>query len=184
MMHALLFALWFFWCAGVATMVPVFAAHLPGLRQWDTPMDFGRSWQGKRLLGNHKTWRGLTTGVAAGTFWFWVQILMYKHSSYIRSFCPLDFAASWALWIGFLLSLGAILGDALGSFFKRRVGINSGHTWFPVDQIDHIVGGLALSTIAVRLSIGQYLLILLIWFLIHLIVGAIGYKLKLKGAPL
>ena len=31
-----------------------------------TPVDFGRSWHGKRILGDGKTWCGLVGGCSAG----------------------------------------------------------------------------------------------------------------------
>ena len=45
-------------------LVPNSAAVLFG---GGTPVDFGRTWKGKRILGDGKTWRGLFGGVAAGT---------------------------------------------------------------------------------------------------------------------
>jgi CDP-2,3-bis-(O-geranylgeranyl)-sn-glycerol synthase len=83
-----------------------------------------------------------------------------------------------------LLSFGALFGDMVKSFFKRQLGVASGKSWFPFDQIDYIVGGLAFSAIVVRLEATQYISVLVVWFALHLISSYIGYLLKLKKDPI
>ena len=47
----------------IPALLPNSAAVLFG---GGTPIDFGRSWRGARILGDGKTWRGLFGGVFAG----------------------------------------------------------------------------------------------------------------------
>lgn len=179
--HDLLFALWFFVPAGVANVAPVLANKMPVLGSWQTPLDFGHHFRGQRLFGAHKTWRGLITGLIVGTLTLWLQVSLCQHSAWlVRVSQPLDYATLPILRLGLLMSFGALAGDALKSFFKRQVGVPSGHSWFPFDQLDYIVGGLLLSAFVVRLPAVLYAWTVVIYFLLHLIFSYLGYLLKLK----
>ena len=124
--------LWYFLPAFVANMTPVFVRRV---RLLDTPVDFGVKFHGERLLGEHKTWRGLAFGVLAGTLIFLLQQCV------VVPFALFDYQQMpWIL--GALLSSGALLGDLLKSFIKRRIHIKPGTSWYGFDQIDYIVGGL------------------------------------------
>lgn len=159
-MNIIFNAFFFFLPAGIANMVPVIVAKIPGLKKWDAPLDFGKKFRGKRILGDHKTIRGFVSGIVAGCI---VALVLYQ-----------------SLLLGFLLSFGALAGDSIKSFFKRQMGIASGKSWFPFDQIDYIVGGLLLSVFVVRLSLISYSAIFLLYFFLHLLITMIGYFLKLK----
>ena len=102
--HAL-HALIFFLPAGISNMVPVFASKLPVLRNWNTPLDFGKTYKGKRIFGKNKTWRGLLSGIVAGTL---VAMLVYS------TYWHVDLLA---VLIGSSMSAGALIGDAVESFF-------------------------------------------------------------------
>ncbi|CAN5151559.1 CDP-2,3-bis-(O-geranylgeranyl)-sn-glycerol synthase [soil metagenome] len=181
-MQELLFVLWFFWPAGVAILIPVLAAHTPGLTKWTAPMDGGRTYKGKRLLGDNKTWRGFVTGTLAGLLWFAVQMWWYDHSSYVQAMSPLDYTTLTALLVGLAVSGGALIGDAVASFFKRQLEVAPGKSWFPWDQIDFIIGGMLLSLPFVQLPLWVYVLTLPVWIGIHLIFGALGYVFKFKDS--
>ena len=45
------------------------------------------------------------------------------------------------------ICFGALFGDIIESFFKRRIGKNRGENWIPFDQLDFIVGVLIFSFI-------------------------------------
>jgi CDP-2,3-bis-(O-geranylgeranyl)-sn-glycerol synthase len=182
--HRILFALWLFWPAGIATLLPVLAAHVPLLKRWNTLMDFGRSWQGRRLLGDHKTWRGFLAGWLGGSIWAWTQSILYQHSTFIQGIYPAGFNSDVFIWVGIVVSLGAVFGDAVGSFAKRQLDIPSGESWFPWDQLDFIFGGLLLSLLVVRLPWQQYLIIPAVWLCIHLLFGFLGFITKLKPAAI
>jgi CDP-2,3-bis-(O-geranylgeranyl)-sn-glycerol synthase len=178
----ILFALWLFWPAGVATLLPVLAAHAPLVRRWNQAMDGGRSWRGKRILGDHKTWRGFLAGWIGGSMWALTQSIWYDHSAFVQGIYPEHFNTDLFLLTGVLISLGAVIGDAIGSFFKRQLDIPSGKSWFPWDQLDFILGGVALSLITVRLLLSEYILILIVWLVVHLIFGVLGYVTKTKNS--
>ncbi len=185
MSHDILFALWFFMPGGFANATPIIAAHLPGLRNLNLPMDFGLSFRGKRIFGEHKTWRGLIAGLAIGVLIVWLQTLAFHHYGWAQSIAaPLNYGSLSFVALGAALGVGALMGDAIESFLKRQFSIAAGHTWFPFDQLDFVIGGTLLSAVYVRLPAVDYGLILLIWFGMHLLFSYIGFLLKLKDRPL
>jgi CDP-2,3-bis-(O-geranylgeranyl)-sn-glycerol synthase len=138
----ILFALWFFLPAGVANATPIFMAKLPVLRDWNAPIDLGKSYRGKRILGDHKTWRGLITGILAATLTLWLQQLAVRHYGWAKTLTSdVDYATLPTLVLGPLFGFGALAGDAIESFFKRQRGTPPGQGWFPFDQTDYIIGG-------------------------------------------
>lgn len=179
----LLMAFWFFLPAGVANMGPVFAAKLPGLRHWNTPLDFGRTYRGKRIFGPHKTWRGLVAGIVLATLVLAVQKYLFTYT-WAQEISWMNYRADGVWIVGPLLGAGALLGDAIESFFKRQKGVASGEVWFPFDQTDYILGGLLLAAPVVPYSIGLIASIFAIYFGLHVIVAYLGYRIGLKDKPI
>jgi CDP-2,3-bis-(O-geranylgeranyl)-sn-glycerol synthase len=177
-------ALWFLLPAAIANATPILVAKMPGLKQLDAPIDGGRKWRGKELFGPHKTWRGIVSGMVIATLILWLQIMCYKQFDWARTAADSVRYDHLSLWLGPVFGLGALGGDALKSFFKRQFGVSSGESWFPFDQLDYIIGSLALSLFFVRLTVVQYVLICLVWFVMHLVASYIGYLLKLKDSPI
>lgn len=185
MMSELLFALWFFLPAGLANAAPVLAARLPGLNDWNTPLDLGKTFRGRRIFGANKTWRGLLAGLLVASLAVAVQHWLAVNASFPNFFSGnVNYFLSNILWLGPLLGLGAIGGDALESFAKRQVGVKPGQSWFPFDQIDYILGGLLLSLVIVRLGLQDYALILITWFVLHLATVYFAHKLGLRADPI
>jgi CDP-2,3-bis-(O-geranylgeranyl)-sn-glycerol synthase len=179
-----LFVVWFFLPAGLANMTPIFAAKLPLLSRLNVPLDCDVTFRNKRLFGNHKTVRGLISGLIIGILTVYLQVFLYAHIPLIRSFVSLDYTTLNPFLLGLLASLGALTGDALRSFFKRQRGIAPGKSWFPFDQIDYVIGGVVFTAFYIRLTIWQYILLFVIWFWLHPLATFIGYLLKLKDRPI
>lgn len=185
MLTDILFVLWFFLPAGLANMVPILVAKMPGLKAFDAPIDGGATFRGKRIFGAHKTWRGLITGMLAATFILWLQQLAAAHIAAIATLTAQVNYAELPLWIvGPLFGFGALAGDAIESFFKRQKGVPPGKSWFPFDQIDYIIGGALAVLPFVRLYFWQYIVLLVIWLLVHLVASYIGYRTKFKDEPI
>lgn len=184
MLHHVLFAFWFLLPAALANVTPILVAVVPGLRRWQAPMDGGRIFRGKRLLGTHKTWRGLVSGTLVATLVLGLQQLAYRDYAWAHTVADGVNYNHLPLFLGALFGLGALGGDALESFFKRQKNIESGKTWIPFDQLDYIVGGLLLSLPCVILSASQYIIIVVIWFIVHVVASYIGWMLDLKEQPI
>ena len=183
-MNDILFAIWFFLPAGIANVVPVLIAKAPLLSEWKTPVDLGLKLRGKPVLGPHKTIRGLVGGTFAGFLIFALQVQAYESYQWAREVSGgLDYS-ELSLWIGVLLAFGALFGDLVKSFFKRQINVISGKSWFPFDQLDYIIGGLLFSSMIVVLEAKQYILIIIIWFLLHLLTSYLGYLTKFKSDPI
>jgi len=176
-------AFWVFLPAGIANMSPVLANKIPLLNKWTTPLDFGKSWHNKRISGNNKTWRGLIFGTFGGGLCGWL-IFIIQPSIFENVARSTSFSNIHAILLGCALGFGALFGDAVESFFKRRRNVASGEKWFPFDQLDYIIGGLIFAFPLIRLSLSSVAQVLIIYFMLHLIVSYIGYLLKLKDKPI
>ena len=112
------------------------------------PVDFGKNWRdGKRILGDGKTWRGLFAGAFVGmTCGFGLAVVARYAAMSDFAFLGLSDFEGFPLMIPIIFSLcfGALLGDMVKSFFKRRVGKNRGEDWLLFDQLDFIIGALLL----------------------------------------
>jgi CDP-2,3-bis-(O-geranylgeranyl)-sn-glycerol synthase len=114
-----------------------------------TPIDFGKNWRdGKRILGDGKTWRGLISGAFVGlTGGFGLSVAAKYINMSDFAFLGLNDFTGFPLMIPIIGSIcfGALLGDIIKSFFKRRIGKRRGEDWIPFDQIDFVLGVLFFS---------------------------------------
>jgi CDP-2,3-bis-(O-geranylgeranyl)-sn-glycerol synthase len=187
-------ALWLMLPAYLSNMLPVFVGG-------GTPIDLGRNWKdGKRILGNGKTWRGLLLApLLAALLTYGLQFAV-ENTAWGRDYGFPGWGPSpWWFVLAYFMGLGALTGDAVESFFKRRTGRDRGAPWFPFDQLDFVVGGLlfALVTSTLLALTGavtpnhflaeftwpRLLAILLLTPALHLLVNFIGYKIGAKDVP-
>nr|MDO8080708.1 CDP-2,3-bis-(O-geranylgeranyl)-sn-glycerol synthase [Candidatus Freyarchaeota archaeon] len=84
---------------------------------------------------------------------------------------------------GFLLSFGALIGDLIGSFIKRRLNLERGQPAPPLDQLDFITGALVFSFIVFIPPLEIIIILLVLTPVIHLTANIVGYKLRLKKEP-
>ncbi len=149
------------------------------------PIDFGKSFvDGRRILGDGKTWRGFAGGVAGGILTANVQYAVEKSFS-IGIFSSLSFTEF--LILSLLLSSGAMIGDCIGSFIKRRAGYERGARFLIVDQLTFLIVALILSSLYPpfwKLYSPEVILAgVIITPLLHLGINYIAFKLKLKEVP-
>lgn len=159
-----------------ANMAPVFAKHIFS-RKVLSPIDLGAKVGGHPLFGKHKTFGGFIFGVVIGIATGYIQFLLYPH---LKDFCLVDYSALW-MQLGFLLGLGAITGDLVESFFKRRFNLKSGKLWLPYDELDFSIGALIFASPVYFLGWINSGLILLISMLGDILVGWIGYLLHIRS---
>lgn len=149
-----------------------------------TPLDFGKSdSKGIRWIGDGVTWRGLIAGTIIGMITGALQgclapmILPLTESSLIA---PMITDIANGILIGFLLGFGALLGDAAGSFLKRRFGIGRGKPAPFLDQLDFIIVALILVSPVAELNLTFVVLALILTLIIHLATNTGAYLLGLK----
>ena len=151
-------------------ILPAYCANaVPVLVGGGLPLDFGKNfYDGKPIFGKNKTFRGFFFGLVVGTLVGLLEAFFFTEY-------PISF--------GFLLSLGALLGDLAGAFLKRRIGLAPGELLPVVDQIDFIIGALVFSLPFNVLSLELALIVLLITPPLHIITNFTAYKIGLKSNP-
>jgi CDP-2,3-bis-(O-geranylgeranyl)-sn-glycerol synthase len=118
-----------------------------------TPIDFNKKYKdGKRILGDGKTWNGLiiggfigvVAGFAMATAAPIINQILFENN--VDTLTVTDFFG-FPFMIPIIASItyGALLGDIIESFFKRRRNIKRGQDWIPFDQLDFILGVLFFS---------------------------------------
>ncbi len=182
-MTLLLLALWSFFPAGLANMAPVFAKRIPMPEALGRPVDLGKSFRGKRIFGDNKTFRGFVAGFIFALAGVWMQRELFPTCSS----CQLEFQNYMAInpvLLAALFTIGALGGDAIESFFKRQLGKKPGSTWFPFDQGDFIIGGLLATWPVMKYSVQLAGVILVMGVVLHVVSTYIGHWLGLKEKPI
>jgi CDP-2,3-bis-(O-geranylgeranyl)-sn-glycerol synthase len=149
-----------------------------------TPVDFGKcDSKGNRWIGDGVTWRGLIAGTIIGIVTGAVQgylapMILPEIGQYLIT--PIVTDVNNGILIGFLLGFGALLGDALGSFIKRRLGIGRGKPAPILDQLDFIIVAIILVSPVVEVNLIFIVIAILLTLIIHLIANTMAYLLGLK----
>lgn len=183
-MNLILEALYLMLPAYIADMTPVFARYLP----WPaTPVDGGKSWRGVRILGDHKTYRGLIAGVIAAVVVVLIQKYLDTSVAFFDAIGLIDYKSlslQKITLIGLLLGGGALVGDMIKSFFKRQMHIEPGKPWIPFDHMDSSIGAVIAISFYFPLSWQHIVIILVISPLIHVLSNVIGYMIKVRKTPI
>ena len=163
-------SLWFIFPAYCANAAPVIFGG-------GKPMDFGKMFfDGTSFLGSHKTWRGFVAGLIVGTLVGLVQTIIFEQIliDYSNQF-------QYSIFLGFLISLGALVGDLTESFIKRRLNQPPGSSLIIADQIDFIIGAFIFSIPVSALSLTSAITILLVTIPIHLLTNMGARMLNMKN---
>jgi len=128
------------------------------------PLDGGRLFlDHKPLFGAHKTVRGTLSGLVVGSLTGLVQGDLLR---------------------GFLLSCGALGGDLLTSFLKRRLNLKPGAPFPVFDQLSFILGAVALVSLVSPAPSGEMVLTIVLATLpIHFLSNFFAFLLGLKDKP-
>ncbi|MBD3208745.1 MAG: CDP-archaeol synthase [Candidatus Nealsonbacteria bacterium] len=183
MVNFILSCLYFFLPAYFTNMTPPLAKKLGILKFLDKPVDFKMKFKGKRVFGSHKTWRGILAGLILGTTVAFIQSLLYTFPS-IQDISFFNYQQINVLFFGLLMSGGALVGDLMNSFLKRRVGIKPGGKFLPLDQTNYVIGaGLFLTLFGeIDISILVWVTLFTLTFFIHIIFNRLGYHLNIHQA--
>lgn len=162
--------------------VPNNAAVLAG---GGRPIDGGRAWGDRRVLGDGKTWRGTAVGTIVGVVVAGLLNLLEPSVSATLGVSLPQFPAVVAVG----LAAGAMLGDILASFLKRRTGRERGAAFPVVDQLDFVV--VALATVFLLapswftdvFTLPVIVAVIVLTPALHLVTNGIAYLLGLKNEP-
>jgi len=180
----MLVGVWLF----LPAMVPNSAAALFGGK---TKMDFGRTWKGKRIFGDGKSWRGFFGGAFSGVL---IGLILIGISSF---WDPVNYGGFGPFWsnvgVLFTLAFGALLGDLTGAFIKRRLGMERGQKAPILDQYDFVAGAFLITALFFPdwvyanyiegWHIAALIFIIVIMFVIHRTANIIAYKMGVKKEP-
>lgn len=155
-------------------MAPVLFKWIPYLNK---PIDAGKTFRNQRIFGDHKTWRGLLSGIIISILVCKIQALFYPN---LTSIALINYEKINEIMLGFLLGLGSLSGDLVKSFLKRQFKIAPGRSWMPFDQIDWIIGSNLLISFYIQLSYPVILSSILILGLLHPAINILGYLLRIK----
>jgi CDP-2,3-bis-(O-geranylgeranyl)-sn-glycerol synthase len=165
------------------------ANSTPVLFGGGAPIDRGMVLRdGHRLLGSGKTIRGFVAGVLLGTLVGIGQSIVAPHlhpimEIYVSVTPAMQDILYMPLPAAFLLSFGALLGDLVGSFLKRRVDIKSGNPAPVLDQLGFILMALILASPFLHPEAIYVAILVIVTLGIHWLSNAIGYLLGLKDHP-
>ena len=109
------------------------------LMKLEIPIDLGRQYKGRPIFGSHKTWRGLFSGIVVGMAVALLQSWLYQFEVF-KNISFINYKEINIFLFGFLMSFGALFGDIIFAFFKRRKNVKPGVSWVPFDQINYVIG--------------------------------------------
>ena len=150
-------------------MLPAYLANVTALAfGGGKPLDFNHNFRdSRRILGNGVTWRGTIIGTIIGITVGLIQGIITGNM--LQGFL-----------LGFTLGGGAMIGDACGSFIKRRLKLESGRPAPILDQLDFVVGALVFASLIVVIPLEMIIIILIISIFFHLGANVIAYLFGIK----
>ncbi len=119
-------------------------------------------------------------GVITGILVAGIQALLFFKSDFFKNNTLINYAQVNFVLVGVLMGLGALLGDLIESFIKRRLNKPSGRPWFPWDQIDWIMGAMVLSWAIYRPSAKVVVVTLVLFTIVHLCSDRVVYRMGIK----
>lgn len=151
-------------------------------------MDFGRKLSDdRRIFGDGKTWRGFFGGIILG---YVVGLICYAIAYALGAASNYPFAIPAVSFAILALSTGSMFGDLVGSFIKRRIGMQSGQNGFLIDQYPFVIFALFFLFLVspvffytVYWNIIAILSIVIITPPLHRAVNIIGFKIGRKNVP-
>ncbi|WP_287585393.1 CDP-2,3-bis-(O-geranylgeranyl)-sn-glycerol synthase [Candidatus Borrarchaeum sp.] len=170
-------AIWF--------ILPAYAANgLPVLFGGGPPIDFGKTLNEKRIFGDGKTIRGFIGGVISGTLvgltLFYVGPILNQSIPESQGLIELSYNPIVAL----LISVGALIGDLVGSFIKRRLNLKRGAPAPVLDQITFLVFAFLFALLIIRPIPLEYVIFLIPLTLgLHLFTNFISWLIGIKKVP-
>ena len=178
----------------VVTLIPAMTANtFAPFTGGGKPVDFGmRRSDGRRYLGDGKTWRGFLGGSISATILGFL-LLLFLHFTGLTD-------VSDSFWGPFpqsillipAMAVGSLVGDMIGSFIKRALNRPRGTRTPLLDQWDYLIGTALFvlpffnwwyeNLIEGNAWISLILFLAVAW-LAHTIANRIGYWIGVKKEP-
>lgn len=168
----------------------------PVFKKLNKPIDNGEKLKdGNRILGDNKTWKGLTGYIILGIICAVVWGLVCDNITYLyqHNYFYADHANDviYNLVIGFLLGLFYSLFELPNSFIKRRLGIKEGKSpkgiikwvFIILDQADSIFGCVLVLSFVYKMTALFYFECVLLGAATHIAINILLYFVHLRKNP-
>ena len=143
------------------------------------PLDSGKLFMdGRRIIGNGVTYRGTFFGLLCGVIAAILEGIFFN-LNIVGNIAFYYHIFEWAC-VGLLLSLGALFGDMLGSFIKRRLGFTQGRPAPLLDQLGFVLFAILFAYPFAPIPWNMIILLLIITPLVHLFSNILAYLLGIK----
>jgi len=172
---------YFFLPAYFTNMTPPLTRRFNLFNFLDKEIDFGKKFLGQPVFGKHKSWRGAILGILIGFLVALIQGCLYQFPT-VQKISFLDYKQINIFLFGFLISAGAVFGDLLFAFIKRRLKMEPGARFIPWDQTNYVIGSAIFLTPIFKIDIMVWITLFILTFLLHIIFNRLGYCLKLHRA--
>lgn len=133
----------------------------------------------EKLFGAHKTYRGFISAYIGALAILFLQQYLTNNEIFTQ-YTLLDYTQINLFLYAFLFGVGALTGDLVKSFFKRRFKIAPGRPWFPFDQLDFVIGAYLFLLPVYIIPWQNLLTILILTPALHFLTNLIGYMLGIK----
>jgi CDP-2,3-bis-(O-geranylgeranyl)-sn-glycerol synthase len=165
---------------------PAYAANasplfLSGLLKKLHPLDLNKKFfDGQRILGDGKTIEGTAFGFLVGIIYFSIFLFVDKSLNILHLY--------HSYLEGLLIVSGAMIGDIIGSFVKRRLKMKQGDMLPVFDQVGFVIFAYVfyLFVFPPPLNLppmGFIVYVSLITFFVHILTNLAAFKFGIKYAP-
>ena len=159
---------WFLLPAAFANMAPEIFKWFPLL---ESPLSV-------RLFGSNKTWRGVIFGILMA-----IIITLIQQAIYLKfpQLYIIDYSKLNGFLLGFLFGFGAVGGDLIKSFIKRRIGIAPGEPWLIADQVNWSIGALIAVSFYIFPGFELAITTIILFFFLHILINHLAYWLGIRA---
>lgn len=148
----------------VANSVPILVRLLPLTAKFSYPLDFRyRFFDGRRILGDSKTWRGVAASLFATTL------------------CSALLQTGWVT--GMAVALTAMLGDSFSSFVKRRLGMAPSTRAIGLDQVPESLLPFIVLHYRWQLTWTEVGFLTLLFVILDFLLSRIFFRLHVRKRP-
>jgi hypothetical protein len=152
------------------------------------PIDRGLKFQGKRIFGDNKTYRGVVVVSLGTAIGFALQSLLFHRIASVSSVELFEYSFFKSVALGLAVGVAAMLSELPNSFIKRRFEIAPGTAakgwkaviFYVYDQIDFLLGAWLVLAVVVPVTIGRVLLSSGLLLVAHQLMSSVGYALGMR----
>jgi hypothetical protein len=163
----------------VAAVVHIAVIKLKLLEALKRPLDLGRTFRGRRLFGDNKTWRGALV-MAGGS----AAAAPLQGVLRLRDLELFDYGTANLPLVGLLLGLGFVVAELPNSFLKRQADVPPGERGPPwavvLDQVDSVIGCLVFLCLAWVPPLAVWVWVLVLCTGVHMALNGVFVLLGLK----